>query len=117
MPVINQTDVVVIEGKECSVKQINIDVDTIATHMIIAAIVGKKIRVICGNFNCSASNTLTFKSGTTALGRSYKLSGNDTLVIDRNLPAYFLQTEVGEAFQIELGSAQQVSGSLNYIEV
>lgn len=88
--------------------------NTAATHEIIAAVTGKVIKVYAINIVCSAANTVNFENGTTDTTGVMSFAANGGMAAAVNPPAYLLKTAAGAAFQMTLGSAQQVSGWVAY---
>lgn len=87
---------------------------TAATHSIVAAVTGKVIKVYAINFICSAANTVNFENGTTDITGVMSFGANGGMAPAVNPPAFLLKTSAGAAFQMTLGSAQQVSGWVSY---
>jgi hypothetical protein len=87
---------------------------TAATHSIIAAVTGKVIKVYAVHLVCSAANTVNFENGTTDTTGVMSFAANGGMTTAVNPPAYLLETAAGAAFQMTLGSAQQVSGWVAY---
>lgn len=91
-----------------------IDIATAATHEIIAAPGAAKQIVIYTIFTKStASNTVTWKDGLTALTGAIAEAANSGEVVNFN-PEKPLVLTLNSAFNITLGSAQQVSGIVLY---
>lgn len=112
-----QSDSVYIDGAGRSVKWASIDAATAATHEIVAAVAGKKIRVTAVTLVCAGDVTVTWKSATTALCGAMSFASKGGFDTNRTPPNYFLETVAGEALQLTLSAGVQVSGTLNYVEV
>jgi hypothetical protein len=91
-----------------------ISANTVATHSIVAAVTGKVIKVYAIHLVCSAANTVNFENGTTDTTGVMSFAANGGMTSAVNPPAYLLKTAAGAAFQMTLGSAQQVSGWVAY---
>lgn len=83
---------------------------------IVAAVSGKKIRVLAleGTINSPAS--LSIRSANTAISGPHPMSANGQKVLPMNEAGWF-QTAAGEALNFDLSSAVQFGGSLVYQEV
>jgi hypothetical protein len=92
-----------------------IDASSAGDNEILALVAGRKIRVIGIKFSVADAVVLTWKSNATALGaaETYKAGGG---MSDYWGPhGCFFETGVGEALNLGLSGAVQVSGWLNYI--
>ena len=91
-------------------------------NTIVAAVAGKRIRVVSYVIVAAGSVTATWQSASTALSGPMSLaaSGGASASIGIMAPggAYGLfQTESGEALNLSLGGAVNVAGHLCYLEV
>lgn len=95
-----------------------IDKSTAATHEIVAAIAGRRIRLLGYLLVAAGSQTATWQSGSTTLTGAMSMAvgvplshpaAGDSMDI---LPA--MQTEPGEALQLTLSQGVQVSGHIVY---
>lgn len=104
-----------IQGTSQTVSKAVIDFATAATHEIVAAVTGKKIKIVNIMFTVAGETNLTFKSGTTAMSGAMDFGGTDE---PRGMVHHFgdfpLETTSGEAFQITSSGAVQVSGYVTY---
>lgn len=95
-----------------------VDIDTAATHEIVAAVTGKTIYVYKLALRLNDSNTLTIQSGASAIDGMgdfvYGASGN--FVYEDDTGRFPLPCTKGEAFQITLGSANGVVGGVWYTQ-
>ena len=85
---------------------------------LVAAVEGKKIRVLGFFFVCTGAVTVVFKSATTALTGVMSFGANAVASAQagRNESEPFLfETVAGEALNVTLGGSVQVSGTINYI--
>lgn len=97
-------------------KRVAINKATAATHELVAAVAGYKIKIV-NLFIVSANDVaVTFKSATTALTGAMTVAKESNLSLQSGYPNYhLLETAAGEAFNMTLGGAVQVSGALAYI--
>lgn len=85
-------------------------------QQLVAAVTGKKIRVLSMQFLCTAAVTVGFESNgspDTALTGVMSFPDNGGMVLPHN-PLGWFETNLSEALHITLGDAIQVSGSLTY---
>lgn len=115
MGVAIQTDSVQVEGKGATVQLAYINTADAYTTELVAAVEGKKIRVTAVTVVCAGAQSITFKTGTTALGGAYSFAANGGMDVDRTPPNYFVETVAGEALNYTTTMAVQTSGSVNYI--
>lgn len=82
---------------------------------VVAAVTGKKIRVLSYDLVCTAANAITWKSGSTAISGAKSFAANGGQV--KTHPQGVMETAAAQALNLNLGSSQQVSGELSYVEV
>ena len=100
--------------EELQLLQAAINAATADTHRIVAGVPGKKIRVPNMHYRAYGTVTLTWKSGSDALGGPEALE-KGWGVSDRWAPfGYFFETAEGEDLNLELSDSVQVTGWLNY---
>lgn len=100
------------------VKRAVINVATITTHTIVAAVPGKKIIVLGYMLRGANAQTVQWRSGpTTPLMGVVTLTTSDLALADRDNDNGVMETAVGEALSLVLTAATQVSGNVTYIEV
>jgi len=101
-------------GKPTTLKA-KIDFASAATHEIIAAVAGKKIKIVNLMLTVAGETNLTLKSDTTAISGAMDFGGTDE---PRGMVHHFgdhpLEMTAGEAFQITNSAAEQVSGYVTY---
>lgn len=87
-------------------------------NTLVAAVTGKKIRVLSYALVAAGAVTVRFESGAdgTALSGVMSLAANGGLACAFNEGGWF-ETAAGVLLNMELGGAVQVSGHLTYIEV
>ena len=87
-------------------------------NTLVAAVVGKKIRVLAYHLVCAAEVAIRFESGASGTA----LTGVETYTAKEGVsndycPLGLFETAAGALLNLELGGAVQVSGSLTYVEV
>lgn len=100
-------------------KFIKIDAASATNNTIIAAVAGKKIRVLAGSLTMTGTSvTIRFESGTdgTALTGQMAPTQGSTITIPFSPVGHF-ETGTGVLLNIELSGAQSVDGWLVYVEV
>ncbi|GAH61720.1 unnamed protein product, partial [marine sediment metagenome] len=92
-----------------------IDESTAATHEIIAAVVGKKIRIVNLMLTVAGETNITLQSDANVLSGPLDFGGTDE---PRGMVHHFgdapLDTVEGEAFKITSSGAVQLSGYVTY---
>lgn len=96
-------------------------IDRATSGELVAAVTGKKIRVIALYATVAADTTVTLKSASTTTGTftttgamTWKAGGG--MVLPRD-PDGHVETTSGEGLNVTLGTACQISGMLKYVEV
>lgn len=88
----------------------------IADNEIVAAVSGKKIRVLSYTLNAAGgANTCTWKSATTALSGAMDIG--DNVSVSADCGAGLMETAAGEALNLALTAATLVAGHITYILV
>ena len=101
------------------VKRAKIDAASDGNNTLVAAVTGKKIRVLAAFFTMTGSAvTIRFEDGAggTALTGQMGPTAGQTIVLPCNSVGWF-ETSAATLLNLELGGAQSVDGSLVYIEV
>lgn len=96
-----------------------VDAASNGNNTLVAAVTGKKIRVLAGFFDMSGTLvTMTFQSGAggTALTGAIGIAQSTTFTMPF-CPVGHFETAAGALLNLSLSGAQQVSGYLVYIEV
>lgn len=95
-----------------------IDAATLGDNTLVAAVTGKKIRVLALFVVSAGTTTARFESGAggTALTGQMTLAVNTGFVLPFN-PLGWFETAAGSLLNLELSAAVSVDGSLTYIEV
>lgn len=101
------------------VKRAVIDAATSGDNTIVAAVTGKKIRVL-SYFLILTGTTISLRwesgAGGTALTGQMTLAQAGGMVLPHN-PLGWFETASGELLNLELSGAQSVDGGLTYVEV
>ena len=87
-------------------------------NTLVAAVTGKKLRVLSLVLLSTAKQTVRFESGAsgTALTGQMELAANAPLVLPFNPEGWF-ETAASALLNLELGGANAVAGSLSFVEV
>lgn len=97
--------------------EVAIDTATAATLEVIAATAGQTIRIYKIFLFCGAANTITLKNGSTNLMGAMAVTAGGGFVIDPDAGGHCpITLTSGNAFNILIGSSQQVSGRVWYIK-
>ncbi len=86
---------------------------TIATHTLVAAVTGKKIRVLQYTITTVDGLNLVFKSASTTISANLAMAG----VISPYCPHGFFETAAGEALGFNIDAAESTSVHVVYCEV
>lgn len=100
------------------VKRAKIDAATSGDNELVAAVTGKKIRVVSMFYLASGTVTATFQSaaGGTAITGGLQHTAQTGAVLPLNEDGWF-ETIAGEALNLNLSAAISVDGALSYIEI
>lgn len=95
-----------------------IDVAASGDNTLVAAVTGKKLRVLSLALVAAGAVVARLESGAggTALTGQMTLGANGILVLPFNPEGWF-ETAAGALLNLELGGAVSVDGSLSYVEV
>jgi hypothetical protein len=101
-----------------NIKRLVVDHAVSGDNTLVAAVTGKRIRVLQCLLVASAAVTVRFESGAsgTALTGQMQLAANGGFEADFN-PAGHFETAAGALLNLELSGAVSVDGWLNYEEV
>lgn len=84
-------------------------------NTLVAAVSGRRIRVLSANFIAAGTVNATFKSGaSTAKTGAYPLVAQSGAALAHNPTGHF-ETDEGEALVLGLDAAVLVAGSLTYV--
>ena len=92
-----------------------INIATAATHIIISGVVNKRIKIVSLFFTVAGEVNIILKDGVTAISGPMDFGGTSEprgIVIP--FPFSPLELSVGNAFEINLSAAIQVSGTVCY---
>jgi len=101
------------------VKRAAIDAASSGNNTLVAAVTGKKIRVLAVFLTMTGTAvTIRFEDGAdgTALTGQLGPAAGQTIVLPFN-PVGWFETSAATLLNLELGGSQSVDGSLVYIEV
>ena len=87
-------------------------------NTLVAAVTGKKLRVLSLVLVSTAKQTVRFESGAsgTALTGQMEVAANAALVLPFNPEGWF-ETAAAALLNLELGGANAVAGGFSYVEV
>lgn len=113
-----QTDVILNDTTALTPKFAAIDAATSGDNTLVAAVVGKKIRVLAVWMVAAAAVTARFEDGAsgTALTGQMNLAANGGFVLPFN-PVGWFETTANTLLNLELGGAVSVDGNVVYVEV
>jgi hypothetical protein len=111
------TDTVTASGETLATKWAAIAATTAGDATIVAGIPGRRIRVLALTLACNKNIILLFKSGNTTVKiNSFFLAQGIPLDVNRMSSGYFVETDPGDAFVINLSTNALLGGSITYIE-
>jgi hypothetical protein len=96
-----------------------IDAATNGDNTVIAAVTGKKIRVLAGSLTMTGTAvTIRFESGAAGTALTGQMTPTQGSTISLPFcPLGHFETAAGSLLNLELGGAQSVDGWLVYVEV
>ena len=102
-----------------NVKRVVIDHATSGDNSIVAAVTGKRIKVLGLVMVAAGAVTARFESaaGGTALTGQMSLITGTPIVLPLDLEVGHFETAAGAALNLELSGAVSVDGVLTYVEV
>lgn len=105
-------------GTEVTPKFATFTTSTATTNVqVVAAVSGKKIRVLCCAVNADGDTDVHFRSASTAITGVRYLPSSGAGSGWSYAPVGRFQTAAGEALNVYLSTAVATSGELTYIEV
>jgi len=104
-------------GVAGKVKHAAIDIASSGDNTVVAAVSGKKLRVVSINFVCATAVTVTIKSGASTSLTGGMAFGANGGIAPGIFPDGHFETAAGEAFVMNLSDAVSVDGWLKYVEV
>lgn len=114
----DRTDAIYNSSVSITPKFAAISASSSGDNTLVAAVAGKKIRVLAMHFVCASAVDVRLEDGAggTALTGVASYAANSGLVLPY-CPVGHFETSSNTLLNMELGGAVQVSGSLTYIEV
>lgn len=119
--VASQSDIISVAGQDVVPQYANIAIGSSGDNTIVAAVTGKKIRVISGFLVGSGDVNAYFVDGANnALAgdgsNGIDLTANSGFTLNFN-PVGWFETASGQSLDINLDGAVSVAGALTYIEI
>lgn len=111
--------VVYVSGAIYSIKQAAINATLNGDNTVIAAVTNRHIRILSMVITNNGGNTdIAFKSGAAVtLIQAISLTNRGLLEVNLMPDGWLCETLAGQAFVLNLNSANTVRGSCNYIEI
>lgn len=106
-------NVVRVLPRETAVKNTFVTVTSLGSNEVIAAITGKRIRVVGLAVITTLANAIKFMSAATGISATLPLGANGGVVLPFNEHGWF-QTAEGEALNINLGTATSTGVQVVY---
>ncbi|MEK6236457.1 MAG: hypothetical protein N2C14_17250 [Planctomycetales bacterium] len=106
-----------VDGKLLRVQRAKFTVTGSGDQQVLAAVAGKKLRVLASRELVDAATTVTWKSDSTALtgAMPYPTEGG---AVQPMTPHGWLETVAGEALKVALGTTTStLTGNLVYLEI
>jgi hypothetical protein len=99
-----------------AVKRAIANPSTATTTQLVAAVAGKKYRVVSMVVVTTVANNINLESGTTDITAVFPLGANGGLVLDFNEHGW-CETAVGEALQVTTSAATAAGVQVQYVEI
>lgn len=95
-----------------------VSISSSGDNQIVAAVTGKKIKVLSATLVSSGTVSVKWRSGTTDLSGAMPLVANSGFVLPASSPGqgHYFETAVTTALNINLSGAVAVSGHISYYE-
>lgn len=103
-------------GSIITVKRAVIDDTGGGDTTVVAAVSGKRIRVLGLAFAVGAADNVTFKSGSTALSGAIELLADSPYILPFTRFGW-METATGEALVFTVGATAGIDGHISYAEV
>lgn len=97
-------------------KQAFANPSAIGNTVLVAAVTGKKIRVLAFAFVSTLANSVKFQSATTDKSATFPVAANGGLSAPWN-PAGWFETNAGEALNVNLSVATATGVQATFVEV
>lgn len=107
---------VVVNGLVLTVKWAEINASAGGNTQVVAAVAGAKLRVLSLDFVCAGAVTVGWQSAANVKRNNQSFAANSGMARDLAMP-YYVETNAGEALNINLGGAVVVRGAVGYVEV
>ncbi len=105
-----------VSGVAKTVKFAAVSVSAITDNEVVAAVTGKKIRVLSYVLNGAGGlNTATWKTAATALAGAMDIADNTSF--SANSTVGLFETVAAEALNLALTAATLVAGHITYVEI
>lgn len=98
------------------VKTVISNPSTATTTELVAAVAGKKYRVVSAAIVTTAANSVNLESGTTDITPVYPLGANGGLVLPFNEHGW-CETAAGSALQVTTSAATACGVLVQYVEI
>lgn len=102
------------DGRDDDIDRAVISTAALGDTTLVAAVPGKRIKVIGYTIVSTAANAIKFRSGTTDITGAMALAANGGISSPSDRNTVEFQTAVGALLAINLSAATQVSGHLVY---
>jgi len=99
-----------------AIKRANVTTAATGNTSLVAAVTGKKIRVLSATVISTLANSVKFQSATTDVSATFPLAANGGFSLSENLGGW-IQTASGEALNINLSVATSTGCIITYVEV
>lgn len=111
------TDQVVAGGELADVKTAHVNSATAGENTLVAAVTGSKIRVLAVSVSTDTAQQIDLLDGAAgATLQTYYMGGNAP-VVEGVAQGFLLETSEGNALVVNLGSANNTSVRVIYVEV
>lgn len=84
-------------------------------NTLLAAVTGKRIRVIGGVLSANGTTAISFKSGTTAISGVIYMGGSGTAKVLPELISGYVETAAGEALVLNVVADVSAGGMLTVL--
>lgn len=103
-------------GEQSPIKFARLNATSDGDNTVIAAVTGKKLRILSINAAAVGAGIVSFKSGasTTLFTYSYSAQGQTFFHCS---PYWICETAAGEAFVVNTQASQDLLGAISYVEI
>lgn len=99
------------------VKYAYVDATGLGNTAVVAAVTGKKIRLLSAVVVALTAVTVHFESATTQISADNAVGATGGWTMPVNVPYGWLETVAGQALNVNLSSAVATGVTISYIEV